>query len=71
MDDKEEKNCNNEEEDEEGERIEPQKILGIFTRGQFIMLCIGIGLIALLIVILTSVFVIRRSGMKPLHSTQH
>lgn len=70
MDDKEEKNCNNEEEDEEGERIEPKTILGIFTREQFIMLCIGVGLIALLlIIILTSVFVIRRSGMKPLHST--
>lgn len=70
MDVKEEKNCNYEEEDEEGERIEPKTILGIFTREQFIMLCIGVGLIALLlIIILTSVFVIRRSGMKPLHST--
>ncbi|KAK7158893.1 hypothetical protein R3I94_005279 [Phoxinus phoxinus] len=61
MDDKEEKNCNNED-DEEGERIEPKTILGIFTREQFIMLCVGVGLIALLlIVVLTSVFVIRRS----------
>jgi len=66
MDDKEEKNCSNED-DEEEERKEPKTILGIFTRKQFVVLCIGIGLIALLLVIiLTSVFVIRRSGMKPL-----
>ncbi|XP_067310193.1 protein FAM151A [Pseudorasbora parva] len=61
MDDKEEKNCNNEE-DEDGERTEPKTILGIFTREQFIFLCIGIGLIALLLIItLTSVFLISRS----------
>lgn len=65
MDNKEEKNWNNEE-DEEGERMEPKKCMGIFTRQQLIMLCIGIGLIALLLIItLTSVFVIMRSGMEP------
>lgn len=65
MDNNEEKNCNNEEA-EEGERKEPKTFMGIFTREQFIMLCIGIGLIALLLIItLTSVFVIMRSGMEP------
>lgn len=64
MDNKEKKNSNNEE-DEEGERREPKTFMGIFTREQFIMLCIGIGLIALLLIItLTSVFVIMRSGME-------
>lgn len=65
MDNKEKKNSNNEE-DEEGERREPKKYMGIFTRKQFIMLCVGISLIALLLIItLTSVFLIMSSGMEP------
>ncbi|XP_016379048.1 protein FAM151A [Sinocyclocheilus rhinocerous] len=59
MEQKDEKNCNSE---EEGERKEPKTFLGIFTREKFIMLCVVIGLIALLLIItLTSVFVITRS----------
>ncbi|XP_073705537.1 protein FAM151A [Garra rufa] len=59
MEEKDEKNCNSE---EKGERKEPKTFLGIFTRDKFIMLCVGIGLFALLlIIILTSVFVITKT----------
>ncbi|XP_056328893.1 protein FAM151A [Danio aesculapii] len=58
---KEEKRCSMEE-DEEEEGKEAKTVLGIFTREQFIMLCVGLGLIALLLIItLTSVFVIAKS----------
>ncbi|RXN17494.1 protein FAM151A [Labeo rohita] len=59
MEEKDEKNFNSE---ENGKRKEPKTFLGIFTREKFIMLCVGIGLIALLLIItLTSVFVITKS----------
>ncbi|XP_051554381.1 protein FAM151A [Myxocyprinus asiaticus] len=57
MEDKQENNCKNEA-DEEKERKEPKTILGIFTRKQFTLLCVGIGLILLLIITITSVFLI-------------
>ncbi len=64
MEQKDEKNCNSE---EEGETKEPKTFLGIFTGEKFIMLCVVIGLVALLLIItLTSVFVITRSGMETL-----
>ncbi|XP_055058628.2 protein FAM151A [Misgurnus anguillicaudatus] len=50
MDNKEEKNSDKEE-NEERDGKEPKAILGIFTREQFIMLCVGFGLIVLLLII--------------------
>lgn len=61
MEVKEEKSCSIGE-GEEAEGKEAKTVLGIFTREQFIMLCVGLGLIALLLIItLTSVFVIAKS----------
>ncbi|XP_043114690.1 protein FAM151A [Puntigrus tetrazona] len=56
MKQKEEKNCISEDEEE---RKEPKTFLRIFTRGKFIVLCVAIAL--LLIITLTTVFVITRS----------
>ncbi|XP_051984045.1 protein FAM151A-like [Xyrauchen texanus] len=57
MEDKQENDCKNEA-DEEKEGQETKTILGIFTRKQFTLLCVGIGLILLLIITITSVFLI-------------
>lgn len=66
MKDIKEKTSNNKEyEEEDGQ--ESKTILGIFTREQFIMLCVGIGLILLLIIIIIpSVVLTTRSGTDPL-----
>ncbi|KAK2901194.1 hypothetical protein Q8A67_009309 [Cirrhinus molitorella] len=59
MEEKDEKNCNTE---EKGDGKEPKTYLGIFSKDKFIMLCVGIGLVALLLIItLTSLFVITKS----------
>lgn len=60
MKDSKEKNSNNEE-NEEGDGKKSKTILGIFTREQFIMLCVGIGLILLLIITIPSVILTTRS----------
>ncbi|TRY87537.1 hypothetical protein DNTS_007092 [Danionella cerebrum] len=58
----EDKKQENYEDDEDGERKEEKRILGIFTREQFNMLCVALGLITLLLIItLTSVFVSRKA----------
>lgn len=63
MKDSKEKNSKNEE-NEEGNGQKSKTVLGIFTREQFMMLCVGIGLILLILIItIPSVILTTRPGM--------
>lgn len=58
------KNSNESQRDaEEDEEKEPKTILGIFTRQQFTMFCVAVGLVVLLLIItVTSMLLTKNSG---------
>lgn len=53
-----------EEEEEEEENKQPKTIMGIFTREQFIMLCVAVGLVLLLIIITIPAVIVTQSSGK-------
>ncbi|KAK2868223.1 hypothetical protein Q7C36_000094 [Tachysurus vachellii] len=63
MDERKKKSNNSQEDEEKDEEKEPKTILGVFTKQQFTMICVAVGLVVLLLIItVTSVVLPINSG---------
>lgn len=63
MDERRKQSHESQRDEEEDEQKEPKTILGIFTRQQFTMFCVAVGLVVLLLIItVTSVLLVKNSS---------